>query len=107
MHSGQSLSCSGDGPPFLRRLGIDAPASRLRLVVGVGNSPACTGAATPAATAGVPELGMRSLLNHDYPAQPAEGPDDFPAGDPRQWRHGANGRRPVSHSTLSGAPAPN
>jgi hypothetical protein len=39
------------------------------------------------------ELSVRSLLNHDHPAQLAERSDHFPAGDPWQRWHDPNRRQ--------------
>jgi len=39
------------------------------------------------------QLSMRSFLDDDHPALLAERSHQFPAGDPGQWRHGANRRR--------------
>jgi len=55
------------------------------------STPACHDARNPAA--GMLEVGMRAFLRDDLPAQPAERPDEFPAGDARQPRYETDRQR--------------
>ena len=47
----------------------------------------------PAILSKMLEVGMRASLCNDLPAQLAERPDEFPAGDPRQRWHEADRSR--------------
>jgi hypothetical protein len=49
----------------------------------------------------MPELRVRSLLDHNRPSELPERPNDFPAGNPRQWRHEVNLGAPSDNRTAT------